>query len=449
MSDTIVALATPSGESAIGVVRISGAQTRRIFAEVFGAQPEERKASKKTYSALSGEKLDDVVAVFYKAPASYTGEDSLEISAHGNPFILQSIIADIIARGARGAEPGEFTRRAFVNGKIDLSQAEAVALVIGARSQRALEAARKQLSGELGRRIGKMSAELLEALALAEAYIDFPEDDLPEEDKSAIAGSIENCAREMRRLIDTAKFSPLVHCGINAVIAGAPNAGKSSLLNAMLGADRAIVSDIAGTTRDFISERLSIGRNAVNLTDTAGLRPGGDEIESAGIERAREKIAACDICIYVADARGMPDGAEFDRAALTPRNTIIAINKCDLADARPKDIAQKFAGYACAEISCKTLEGIDALKRKIDAMINEHHITASADDILVSARHAQALQAALDAAMSAAQCAREGAPSELAAADLRAALDSLGEIVGKTDSEAVLDKIFSKFCIGK
>ncbi len=449
MSDTIVALSTPSGESAIAVIRLSGENLDEFAFEVFGKHLQSRMATYARYVDLSGNVLDDVVAVLFKSPHSYTGEDCLEISTHGNPFIIQSVIGDIINRGVRPAGAGEFTRRAFENGKMDLSQAEAVALLIEARSQRSLRAAQKQLSGELGRRVNAMSERLVETLALIEAYIDFPEDDLPDEDKRAVANAISKCCDDMGSLIETAKFSPLVHQGLDIVIAGAPNAGKSSLLNLLLGSDRAIVSNIAGTTRDFISEKTSIGGNAVNLTDTAGLRGSDDELEAIGIERARQKISNCDICLYVVDASADVNCQEFRAQNLTPENTILVLNKCDIVSSYADKIAEEFANFKSVKISCSTGEGIEILKDEIVKLIDEYHITAAADDILVSARHAQSLQFAKDSAMSASSNADNNMPAELTASDLREALNHLGDIVGKTDNEAILDKIFSKFCIGK
>ncbi len=449
MSDTIVALSTPSGESAIAVIRLSGEHLENFAQGLFGKTLRPRMASYARYIDMSGVVLDDVVAVLFKAPNSYTGEDCLEISTHGNPFIIQSILADIIKRGARPAVAGEFTRRAFENGKMDLSQAEAVALLIEARSARSLRATQKQLSGELGKRVNDMSERLVETLALIEAYIDFPEDDLPEEDKRSVAQAISKCSADMSALIDTAKFAPLVHQGLDIVIAGAPNAGKSSLLNLLLGSDRAIVSSIAGTTRDFISEKTSIGGNAVNLTDTAGLRGSDDELEAIGIERARKKISDCDICLYVVDSSAPFDESEFLAGNLTAQNTILVLNKCDIAGACVDEIAKRFANFVSVKISCATGDGVEALKKEIATLIDQYHITASADDILVSARHAQSLQFAKDSALAAASNAEADMPAELTASDLREALNHLGDIVGKTDNEAILDKIFSKFCIGK
>lgn len=445
---TIVALSTPTGESAIGVIRLSGPNVMQITTDVFSKQLKPRYAHRVAYKNLNGDILDDAVATYFKAPASYTGEDCLEIATHGNPFIIQSIISDLIARGAEPAQAGEFTRKAFENGKIDLSQAEAVALLIQARSTRSLKAAQKQLSGELGKRINNMSEKLLDALALMEAYIDFPEDDLPAEDQNVVISAIESCTQNMSALIETAKFSPLVHQGIDIVIAGAPNAGKSSLLNLLLDDERAIVSDIAGTTRDFISEKTSIDGFAVNLTDTAGLRGSSDKLEAIGIDRARAKISGCDICLFVVDVAN-PNLTEFDTTKLLPENTIIVLNKCDIQSANPSAISQQFDKYTCVNVSCATQSGAVELRNAISKLINTYHITAVADDILVSARHAQSLQTALNYCNEAVLSAKNNAAAELTASDIREALNALGDIVGKTDNEAVLDRIFSKFCIGK
>lgn len=449
MNSTIVAPATPQGESAIAVIRLSGGKCAEIAQGAFGKKLQPRRASFVKYVGVNGAPIDECVAVFFKAPASYTGEDSLEISTHGNPFIVKSLMEDLLRRGARLAEHGEFTRRAFMNSKMDLSQAEAVALTIGARSQKALEAAQKQLSGELGRRVGAMSSKIMDALALAEAYIDFPEEELPQEDKAAFEGALAECGAKMRALAETAKIAPLVNDGIDVVIAGAPNAGKSSLLNALLGDERAIVSDIAGTTRDFIRERTNIGDYAVNLTDTAGLREGGDALESEGIRRARKKITDADVCLLVIDAANPAvEGAAFDGARLSPERAVVVLNKCDSV-ADTSALEKKFEGFCIAKISCLKNDGIDALKNKIIELVKKYRITAAADDILVSARHADALERAAGFLAEALENSRHLAPAEITASGLREALSCLGEIVGKTDNEEILDRIFSKFCIGK
>lgn len=451
MSDTIAALSTPSGESAVALVRLSGGDCRRIAREIFGKQTiAPRNANFGIYRDLCGNFLDETIYAFFAAPSSYTGEDMLEISCHGNPFIVRKMLDDLIARGARAAQPGEFTRRAFMNDKLDLSQAEAVALVIGARSARALEAAQKQLSGELGRRITKLSDSLMDMLAMAEAYIDFPEDDLPPEDERSLTESADSLSKQIESLLETAKYSHLVHRGINAVITGSPNAGKSSLLNSLVGDERAIVSETAGTTRDFITETVLIGKYSLNLTDTAGLREPRSEIEAKGIKLAVEKLKLCDIRLLVLDAASpMPDLPAEAAGTFSPQNTIIALNKCDLKDAKPSEFQNLSSRFETVEVSCRKGFGIDALRESIIKLIEKFHIRASADDVLVGARHAAALERALVSVREARKKIASGAAGELVASDLREALNSLGEILGKTDNEDVLDRIFSKFCIGK
>ena len=451
MSDTIAALSTPTGESAVALVRLSGGECPRLAREIFGRNEiPPRAAHFGRYKNIAGNILDEAVFTLFAAPNSYTGEDMLEISTHGNPFIVQNILEDLFARGCRAAEPGEFTRRAFMNDKMDLSQAEAVSLLISARSGRSLKAAQKQLSGELGARIDGFSEELVSISALTEAYIDFPDEDLPPEDKENIANTAKKLVGEIQRLIDTSKYSPLVHQGINMVIAGAPNAGKSSLLNRLLGQNRAIVSPVAGTTRDFIKEKIILGPHAVNITDTAGIHKAGSDIEALGIEKAVERIEACDICLLALDTSdALPDLPEYAMKNLAPQNTILVLNKCDLPGSDAAKFREKFKGFAAVEISCADGAGIPELREEIVRLIETHHIQASADDILVSTRHVQALERAKAGIQCAAEKIADNLPSELAASDLRDALDALGEIVGKTDNEAVLDKIFSTFCIGK
>ena len=450
MSSTIAALSTPNGESAIAVIRLSGDLCPEIAEQVFGKKVKKtpRTAHFGKYKLMGGDEADDVIYTYFKAPHSYTGEDMLEISVHGNPFIVQLILKDLMRRGCAAAAAGEFTRRAFENDKFDLSQAEAVALTIGARCARSLKAARRQLSGELGKRINSMSQKLADILALCEAYIDFPEEDLPPEDKNRILKETRELCLKMENLANTSKYSALVHQGINMVIAGAPNAGKSSLLNALLGEERAIVSPYAGTTRDFIAERLSLGGYIFNVIDTAGIRDDASEIERAGIDKAMERISNADIKLLTIDSSQPPESL-LSTAEFSPSDTIVAINKCDLQESKPEVFEKIFNQFKCARISCATSAGLEDLKKTIISFIDEQKISAASDDILVSARHAQALYDAVQALKSASNLIAAQAPAELPSSDLRQALDSLGEIVGKTDNEEILDRIFSKFCIGK
>ena len=450
MSSTIAALSSPNGPSAIALVRLSGPCCLDLAKAIFHMEPKARHATFSPYKKLDGDALDDVVYTYYKAPASYTGEDMLEISAHGNPFIIHEMLDDLFKRGCTPAEPGEFTRRAFMNGKMDLSQAEAVALLIDARSQRALKSARRQLHGELGKRISALSDELLDISALVEAYIDFPEDDLPPEDKRLIADKALSLSEKISNLAESAKYTHIVREGLDIVIAGAPNAGKSSLLNSLLGSERAIVSPAAGTTRDFISESIILDGYMANIIDTAGLRHAADEIEAAGMAKSAEKISTCDACILTLDsAAPLPELPDLGSDYPGPDKTLVAINKCDLTDSNPEIFEKHFAGYACERISCTTGYGIKSLKKALLGLIRKNRIIPASDDICISTRHAAALERARDSVKCAAQKISDSAPAELTASDLRDALDALGEIVGKTDNEEILDRIFSKFCIGK
>lgn len=453
MNDTIAAQASANGEGAVSIIRISGSRCAELIARVFAtSSTQARKMTRAVYRDCSGGELDDVLYAFFPAPASYTGEDCAEIYCHGNPFIVQKILQDLFANECRPATAGEFTRRAFTNNKLDLSQAEAVQLMIGARCQRSLTAARKQLSGELGKRINAFSDELVNLCALTEAYIDFPEDDLPEEDKTTLINSCKNLSTQMRALAETSKYSALVHQGLNVAIAGAPNAGKSSLLNALLGQNRAIVSDTAGTTRDFIAEKIVLGDFALNIIDTAGLRESADTIEAQGVALAKEKILSADLKILTIDSSENPQDYKIEEelyASMSRENTIIALNKRDLGNAMLSEWSERFANFTCVNLSCVSGEGLDVLKSAIIELIQKHHIRPAADDILVSARHADSLNKACQDLTSAIRNFEDASPAELAASDLRAALNHIGDIVGKSDIEDILDKIFSKFCIGK
>lgn len=453
MNSTIAALSSANGEAAVSIVRISGRNCRDALKRALALDcPAPRKMTRAKYRASNGDVIDDVLAVFFAAPASYTGEDSAEIYCHGSPFIVQKILEDLFANECSPAHAGEFTRRAFLNDKMDLSQAEAVALTIGARSQRSLQAAQRQLDGGLGKLINNFSSRLVDICALAEAYIDFPEDDLPDEDVSKLLDACAQLAAETRRLAATSKYSALIHQGINTVIAGAPNAGKSSLLNAMMGTQRAIVSPLAGTTRDFISEKIIVGAYSLNIIDTAGLRNAENQIEETGVEMAKQKIDSADIRLLTIDASSSGKDAEIPDDVLaqsTPQNTIIVLNKCDLAGFDSKKFEEKFPDFIRVKISCLTNDGLDELKNALVELIQTCHVRASADDILVSARHANSLERSAKSLDEAAEKIASSAPAELYASDLRNALDELGEIVGKTDNEAILDKIFSSFCIGK
>ena len=333
--DTIAALATPVGVAALAVVRISGPRCRELLDELRPGTPlPERSPRLVRYRDATGREIDDLLVTFFPGPGSYTGEDLVELSCHGSPYIVGRLLEDLSARGCRPAEPGEFTQRAFLNGRMDLSQAEAVMDVIGARSAEALEAARRQLHGALGRHVDGLIAILVGCLARLEATIDFPEEDIPDEDRGALLAEVESVLEGTDRLLATAGTGERLRHGIRTVILGAPNAGKSSLLNALVGSDRALVSPEPGTTRDYIEEFVQVGSHGLLLVDTAGLNPAPGAVEGLGIGRTLERAGEADLFLWVVDGTlpvpPLPPGLE----RVSPANTVLVLNKADLVHDR-------------------------------------------------------------------------------------------------------------------
>ena len=449
-AETIAALATPSGTSAIAVIRVSGPAASMIAFSLCAGTLPPRWARRADYKSITGELIDSVLLVWFKGPKSYTGEDVLEISCHGNPFIAQKILADLFARGCKPAGPGEFTQRAFLNGKLDLTQAEAVMDLIRASSDRALAAANHQLRGDLGRRMEGLIATLLSVLAKIEAYIDFPEEDLPPEDNVWIARELEHLARETDRLLATSRYGELLRDGIKTVIVGAPNVGKSSLLNRLIGRERALVSPEPGTTRDFIEERIVLGPHCLRIIDTAGLNPSPAPLEKLGMEKTIERLAEADLCLIVLDAArpvaaGLSDVISQIRSW---KHAIVVLNKSDLAPAalRPAEIPMN-AGVV--RISALTGGGFEDLTAAIIALADGSQNESRRDSVAINARHAQALDEARECLRHAREKLVTNESVELLASDLRGTLAAYGEIAGKVDNERMLDRLFAAFCIGK
>jgi tRNA modification GTPase len=403
------------------------------------------------YRAQDGRLLDDIVATFYAGPNSFTGEDTLELSLHGNPVIVQLVLDDLFKRGCRPAEPGEFTRRAFLNGRMDLAQAEAVMEVIGARSERALAAAQRQLRGGLGRHLSQVQDKLLQGLAQVEAYIDFPEEDLPPEDREAVGGVLADVLRGTQRLLATERYGDLLREGIKTVILGAPNAGKSSLLNQLVGRERALVSPEPGTTRDYIEEYIQLGPIGLKLVDTAGLNPTPGELERRGMAKTHERVAAADLILLVLDATlPCPALADDIQSYLRPDRTLVVLNKVDLLDPAAGTTAEPPAGLPVVRLSALTGAGLEELIAAVTRLADALQPDFGDEEILtINARHADALRRAIQAMVHAEEHLRTDGPVELMASDLREALMALGEIAGKFDNEAMLDRLFASFCIGK
>lgn len=448
-TDTIAALATPAGTAALAVLRVSGPDTMALATALAGRTPPPRRARHLDYRDLAGRLLDDVVLTCYAGPKSYTGEDGLEISCHGNPFIAQRILEDLLARGCRPAEPGEFTQRAFLNGRLDLSQAEAVMDLIHARSERALEAAQQQLRGALARRMEALIGSLLVVLARIEAYIDFPDEDLPPEDRGQVQAAVAALVADTARLLATSHYGSILREGIRTVLLGAPNAGKSSLLNRLVGRERALVSPEPGTTRDFLEEQIVVGAHGLRLVDTAGLNPSPAPLEKLGIAKTLERAAEADLFVLVIDATRpeliLPPEVLF---RIQSRAVLVVLNKSDLAPgaAVPPGLP---AGVALVRVSALTGAGCDELRSVLARQADAFQQDAGAELIAVSARHAHALTQARDGLAEAQAKLRSNGSIELIASDLRAALNAFGEITGKVDNERMLDQLFASFCIGK
>ena len=449
-NDTIAALATPVGTAAIAILRVSGPDTA-VIADGFGVDTlRPRRACHTDYRAQTGVLLDDVIMTYFAAPHSYTGENSLEISCHGNPFIAQKILADLLSRGCRLAAPGEFTQRSFLNGKMDLSQAEAVMDLIQARSDRALEAANRQLRGGLSQRMNPLMEALLGVLARIEAYIDFPEEDLPEDNRVATIADISYISLETNRLIATEHYGALLRDGIRTVIIGVPNAGKSSLLNRLVGRDRALVSTEPGTTRDFIEERIVVGGHFLRLVDTAGLNPSPAPLERLGIDKTLECAVEADLFLIVMDASAtaspaLPFPEEIERR-LTVGNTLVVLNKIDLVKNDPQPPV--LGCFEQVNVSALTGAGLEVLRTTIAAKA-EAFSRNPEDLVTINARHAHSLQQARELLQAAEAKFVANEPIELVASDLRGVLEAFGEIVGRVDNERMLDRLFATFCIGK
>ncbi len=449
IQDTIAAISTALGEAALAVLRITGPQALEVADRVFQArkplsQLPARLASRAAARQADGTVLDDGLLIVFHAPASYTGEPVVEFHGHGGLLVTQKIYEALLAAGARAAGPGEFTQRAFLNGKMDLTQAEAVLDLIQAQSTLALRAAHEQLGGAIGKEALALKEVLLPVLAHVEAYIDFPEEDISPDTGAALVARMDEVMARARRLIETGEQGRILRHGARTVICGEPNVGKSSLLNVLLGFERAIVSPTAGTTRDTIEEIIQVHGIPLRLVDTAGLRDeSADGIEKVGMDRTRRELERADLILEVVDGSKPPEKAR--RVELPPgaeQRRLLLLNKTDLGMAAgwPDDAVQ---------LSCQHGTGIDTLRSAIRQLVLRSGPLLSDHPIAINARH-QACFERVSAHLAAAKTALQaGQAPEYIALDLREALQALGEVVGVVDVEEVLDVIFSSFCIGK
>jgi tRNA modification GTPase len=456
LDDTIAAIATPLGEGGLAVIRISGADAFVVADKIF--QPTGKNLLKPSAAPTHtihfgkivrhGEIVDEVLLAVLRTPRTFTREDTVEISCHGGLLPAKLVLDTVLENGARLAEPGEFTKRAFLNGRLDLAQAEAVADLIHSRTELALAAANEQLAGKLSQRINQLGDEMMKTLAHIEAHIDFPDEDISPDTKDQLLKRLENGVAFMDELLRTANEGQILRRGIRAAIVGRPNAGKSSLLNQLLGHDRAIVSHIAGTTRDTIEETANIRGLPVVFIDTAGLREARDEIEVEGIRRSRESLAKAELILHVLDASEPLTGADENYLAeFAGKKRILVRNKTDLP-AKLEFRIQK-SEVRIVDICCKNGEGIEKLKDEIKSLIWAGKIEAGMLQVMINSRHQEALGRAREATLRTIEALRADISLEFVAMDLRIATTAVGEIVGKTTTEDLLDAIFSQFCIGK
>ena len=451
--DTIVALATPAGRSAIGIVRMSGPDSLSITRSLVcdeEFQPEPGKPQlKKIRDSKTRVVIDQALVTHFPAPHSFTGEEVIEISCHGSPVILRLVIDSVLRLDARLAGPGEFTLRALTNGKMTLSQAEAIRDLINAQTDAAARQAVRQLNGELSGRLQPLKDKLVALIVPLESAVEFVEDDLPQAEGQEIGEGIEKLVSEVRDLASTFSRGHLLRDGVKVTLIGQPNGGKSSLFNRLLGTDRAIVTEIAGTTRDTVSEHVNLKGLPVTLTDTAGMRESADLIESIGVERTQRAMAEADLLVVVVDGAADLNCEEPIFLKRTNESRpVIALNKCDLPNFRYK-VSGMFSGSrSVVRLSAKTGVGIDDL---VDAILTAFAVVDANEVglLITDARHYDLLRRTEVELGSALRLLREGASEELVLVGLYGALRFLGEITGETTAEDVLTEIFSTFCIGK
>jgi tRNA modification GTPase len=451
-TDTIVAAATPPGRGGIGIVRISGPKVPELAAILLGELPRARRATFAPFLDAAREPIDSGLALFFPAPHSYTGEHVLELHGHGGPLVMETLVSRALELGARRALAGEFTQRAFLNDKLDLAQAEAVADLIDAGSRAAARAAMRSLQGEFSAMVRGLTEAVIELRTYVEAAIDFPEEEIDFLADRQLAARFQALRDHFAGVLQSARQGRLLREGMTVVIAGRPNAGKSSLLNRLAGYDAAIVTPIPGTTRDVLRERIHIDGMPLHVLDTAGLRSGGDLVEEEGIRRAQAEMQRAERVLFVIDAAADPDAAAFreERARLPAEVPVtLVFNKCDIARdvAGERPAGDTPAGPPRVMLSALTGEGLPALRAHLKACMGYESVEGGA--ISARRRHLEALARAQQHTEEAARQLTERRAGELVAEELRAAQQALSEITGEFTSDELLGRIFASFCIGK
>jgi tRNA modification GTPase len=443
--DTIVAAASPPGRGAVGVIRLSGPDVPQLALQILGSVPPARVATFANFRDAQGRVLDQGLALYFPAPHSFTGEAVLELQGHGGPVVIDLLLRRLLELGCRSARPGEFSERAFLNGKIDLTQAEAVADLIDAGSEAAARAALRTLSGEFSHRVAELQASLGQLRVYVEAAIDFPDEEIDWLSDAALSERLNRVFASFDAMAAAARQGSRLRDGLNVVIAGKPNAGKSSVMNALAGDDVAIVTATAGTTRDLLRQLIHIDGFPINLVDTAGLRDSNDAVEVEGVRRARNELAHADLILYVVDAQASaPSAEELGRLPANVALTLI-YNKIDLAGIPA--LAVESPPPARVYLSALTGEGVDLLRGHLFARAGGASIEGGA--FAARSRHIDALRRAHEHAQAAVAVLREQRAYELFAEELRLAQSALGEITGQVRSDELLGQIFGSFCIGK
>jgi tRNA modification GTPase len=443
-TDVIAAVATAQGRAGIGIVRISGRNLDRLASQLLGGKPPARTAMRATFRSASGEPIDDGIALFFPAPASYTGEDVLELQGHGGAVVLQMLLRRCLELGARVAEPGEFTRRAFMNDKLDLAQAEGIADLIDAATEAAARCALRSLRGEFSDLIRSLARQLIELRTLVEATLDFPEEDIDQLDRDDARMRLSRLREEVSRSVARGRQGSVLRSGLQVVLAGQPNVGKSSLLNRLAGEDLAIVTEIPGTTRDAVRQTIQIEGVPMNIIDTAGLRDTADAVETIGIARTWEAIEQADVTLLIVDAREGVTPADLAIVERLPGKleAVTVFNKIDLSGDAPS--AEEDEQRRRVHLSAKTGEGIDALRQVLLKLAGWQ---SQAEDIFMAReRHLVALERVAATLERAAQTTLH---TELFAEELRVAQRELDSITGEFTADDLLGEIFARFCVGK
>ena len=456
-TDTIAAAATAMGSAGIGIIRISGTDAFAVLEKVFRPKNEKKVMSEQPgYTvhygmAVDGEQvLDEVLVMLMRGPHSYTAEDTAEIDCHGGRLVMQKILEAVLKNGARAAEPGEFTKRAFLNGRMDLSQAEAVMDLIQSKNEMALKSSLAQLKGNVRQEIEKLRAQILYEMAFVEAALDDPEHISLDGYSEELLEKMRGIAAEVERLLKSSESGRMLKEGIKTVILGKPNAGKSSLLNVLLGEERAIVTEIAGTTRDVLEEQLQLGEVSLQLLDTAGIRSTKDVVEQIGVERARKQAEDADLILYVADSsRVLDESDEEILKLLEGKKALVLLNKSDLDPVITPQIMRERTGHPVLVISAKEGAGIQELEEKIRSLFFRGEVDFNDEVLITNLRQKQALMDASKSLSMVIESIENGMPEDFFTIDLKDAYTSLGFIIGEEIGDDLVNEIFGKFCMGK